>query len=748
MRTTYNMLACRVLALFSVAAYAQLLSGVALAAAEATRQTTPARAHQRPGIAEEDGSKPVEEVIVTAQKRSERLIDTPLSVTALSSDNLAKIGATQFRDFADTVPGLSFQTSGPGYTQISMRGVTVGQDAGATVGIYVDEVPYGSSTSYARGGQVTLDVGLFDLDRVEVLRGPQGTLYGASSMGGVIKYVTRQPDTSRFGMDVQTGVSSTHDGGVGYNGAVAVNAPLAADKAALRVSSFYSHEAGYVDNILRNEEDVNKSNVYGGRADLLLMPTDAVNIRISGFAQDIDRDGAPFADYRLNGEPVDGSLTQRRVFEEPFDQSFRLLSGTVTYDAGPVTVTSVSSYQTSETDFWLDNTISFASAARASGAPTAVATGIDDHSSTDKFTQEVRVASASSTSFEWLIGGFYTNEESEFTQDLMMLNAAGQPLPNNVFTFSTPTIYEESAVFGDITWYLTSKLDVTAGVRYAKNRNRFEQIGTGTLGRTSPRFYASDEVFTYLGNVRYRVSDHATAYIRYATGYRPGGPNVVSVATDRPTFEPDTLKNYEIGFKMESEDRRFAAEVAAYYIDWNNIIVTFTQSGFAAKTNVPGGADIRGGELTLSARPFDGLSITTGVGYQDAQLSEANIRLRAAKGERLPTVPRYNANLNIDWELPWTSLQPLVGATARFVDDRTSSYNASTSIPQYELPSYTTIDLRAGVTLGSVFTQFYVRNLFDERAQLMPRLTSPLAGPMLLSISQPRTMGLTASVKF
>jgi outer membrane receptor protein involved in Fe transport len=411
-------------------------------------------------------------------------------------------------------------------------------------------------------------------------------------------------------------------------------------------------------------------------------------------------------------------------------------------------LTSVSSYQSTETNFVLDNTTSFAATARASGQPTTVATGIDDHSSTDKFTQEIRLASKPSTAFEWLLGGFYTNEESEFTQQLMMLDAAGQVLPNNVFTFSTPTIYEEVAAFGDLTVYLTPKLDVTAGVRYAKNRNRFEQLGTGSLGRTSPRFYADDDVFTYLGNVRYHFTDHATGYLRYATGYRPGGPNVVSIASDRPTFDADTLKNYEIGFKAETEDRRFSGEIAAYYIDWNDIIVTFTQSGFAAKTNVRGGAEIKGGELSLGARPIDGLAITAGVGYQNASLSEANVRLRARKGERLPTVPRYNANLTVDWTLPWTNLEPVVGASARFVGARNASYDASTSIPQYELPSYTMVDIRAGLTLGSVFTQFYVRNLFDERAQLMPRLTSPLAGPMLLSISQPRTLGVTATVKF
>jgi outer membrane receptor protein involved in Fe transport len=707
-----------------------------------------AQASVAAGSGNAEAAQMIEEVVVTAQKRAERLIDVPMSVTALSAEDFRKSGATQFRDFADAVPGLSYQTIGAGYTQISMRGVTVGQDAGATVGIYVDEVPYGSSTSYARGGQVTLDVGLFDLDRVEVLRGPQGTLYGASSMGGLIKYVTKQPDATRFGMDLQTGVSSTSEGELGYNGALAINAPLVEDKAALRASGFYSHEGGYVDNQARNAEDVNDADVYGGRADLLVTPTDALSVRLTAFLQEIDRGGASYADYRLNGSPVDGKLTQRRVFEEPFEQSFQLFSATVAYDAGPVSLMSISSYQSSETDFFLDNTVSFAATARASGAPTTAATAIDDHSATQKFTQELRLVSRRMGAFEWLVGGFYTRERSEFSQVLNLIDAAGQPLPNNVFTFSTPTTYEESAAFGDLTWYITDKLDVTGGVRYAKNRNRFEQIGTGTLGRTSPRFYSDDEVSTYLGNVRYRFTDRSTAYLRYATGYRPGGPNVVSQTTDSPTFDADTLRSYEIGYKAETANRGLGIDVALYAIDWNNIIVTFTQSGFSAKTNVAGGAEVRGGELMLTARPFEQLTMTAGLGYQDATLSEANARLRATKGERLPTVPRYNANLNVDWQLPWGSWRPSLGAAVRYVDERWASYDASTSIPQYLLPSYTVVDLRAGMTFGAVNAKLYVRNLLDERAQLMPRLTSPLAGPMLLSISQPRTIGVMLTTQF
>lgn len=697
----------------------------------------------------------IDEIIVTAQKREERLIDIPMSVTAIPVDDLVKSGATQFRDFADTIPGLSFQTSGPGYSQISLRGVSVGQDAGATVGIYVNDVPYGSSTSYARGGQITFDSGLFDLDRIEVLRGPQGTLYGASSMGGLIKYVTKAPDAKRFDGEMQAGFAGTQHGEPSYNVAAMVNAPISTDKAAVRASGFYTRDGGFIDNLTLDDDDVNGSDIYGGRAELQLTPTEALSIRLSGFAQNIERDGFALADYRLSGVPVDQSLTQRRAFEESFDQKFWLTSGTVTYNAGPISITSISSYQESQTDFYVDYSIAGLGLARLV-TPTTTAVALVDHTATDKFAQEVRVASAGTHVLEWQIGAFFTREESEFTQALDLRDATGQQLPNNVLTFSTPTTYEEYAGFGDVTWHLTEKFDMTGGVRYARNRNRFEQLGTGTYGRTAPPTTSSDNVVTYLGNLRYHFSDQSTGYLRYATGYRPGGPNIVTInpSTGLPngaaTFDADELKSYEAGFKADMVDGRVSLDTAVYYIDWDNIIVNVTIGGFGARINAPGGAEVRGTELTLTLRPTSSFTATAAAAYQDAELSKADSNLRGREGERLPNVPRFTGSLTADYELPFGTWQPTVGAAIRYIGDRTASYdNSSASRPQYHLPEYTTVDVRAGFTLGSIDTQFYVRNLFDERAQLIPRLNiSSVNSPIPVSIMQPRTLGVTMTTKF
>ena len=198
----------------------------------------------------------------------------------------------------------------------------------------------------------------------------------------------------------------------------------------------------------------------------------------------------------------------------------------------------------------------------------------------------------------------------------------------------------------------------------------------------------------------------------------------------------------------ETADHSFGLDLAAFYIDWDNIIVNFTQNGFAARTNVTGGATSRGGELTLTARPTRGFVATAALAYQRARLSEASTVLRAAKGERLPGVPKFTASVNADYEWDMGAVRPSLGASLRFVDDRRSSFNAATSVPQYRLPAYEAVDLRAGLTFGHVKAQIYARNLFDVKGQLNTRFTSPAAGPITLSILPPRTVGASVTVDF
>jgi iron complex outermembrane receptor protein len=279
----------------------------------------------------------------------------------------------------------------------------------------------------------------------------------------------------------------------------------------------------------------------------------------------------------------------------------------------------------------------------------------------------------------------------------------------------------------------------------------YENIGSGTFVGSEPLTRSSDDVVTYLANARYHFSQHAVGYLRYATGYRPGGPNfvVINQNTGLPyqplTFQPDSLKSYEAGFKTETADGRFSIDVDGYYIDWNNIQVSTAEGNVGFLTNAPGGANILGSELTATAQPISALKITGAFAYQHAYLREADPGLGASAGERLPEVPRFTAALNGDYVIQEEGLRPTVGTTLRYVSDRTASFDGSPR-PQYRLPAYTAVDLRSGIAIDRVNVQLYVRNLFDERGQLSALYTN--VGTARVAILQPRTIGVTLSTKF
>jgi outer membrane receptor protein involved in Fe transport len=694
----------------------------------------------------------LDEIIVTAQKREERLIETPQSITALGAEDLARLDAVQFRDFANTVPALSFTTAGVGQTQVSLRGVTAGVDIGPTVGVYVDDVPYGSSSAFSSASSLALDVGLFDLSRIEVLRGPQGTLYGAGAMGGVLRYITREPEPSAFGVTAQAGLSSTAGGGSSANAAAAVNAPLG-DTAALRASGFYSRDGGFVDNLALGDKNIDASDVYGGRLDLAVRPTDTLKIRLTGFAQEIERGGTPTVDFTLAGQRVDGERQQRRLKDEPFDQSFRLASATVDYDFGAATLTSISSYQTVDTPFRQDASAVYVPVLGGFGlAFSAVA--IDQRRSTDKFTQEVRLTSNGDKRLRSLVGGYYTDERSDNHQHVVAYDLAGAVSPIDLATVAIPSRYEEIAAFGNLTVKLTDAFDVTGGLRYARNDQRFEQIGSGLLIGSTPVATVKDEVVTYLANARYRLGARQTAYARFATGYRPGGPNFVvnDPVTGAPlapaTFASDSLKSYELGYKGETADRRFSIDLSAYHIDWRDIQVTTAAGGVSVIANA-GAAKIDGGELSLVARPNAALTLSGAFAYQDARLARDAPLLGAVKGDRLPNVAKLTAAVMADYAFTSRILRPTVGVTIRYVDDRSASFDANPGMPQYELPSYVSVDLRLGLVLPRADLQLFARNLFDEEGQLSAAtVLSSVGGPAQVTILQPRTVGLRVTTRF
>lgn len=697
----------------------------------------------------------LESLMVTATKRAERLSDVPQAVAVLPAEDLLRQGATQFRDYADLVPGLSLVTSGAGNTLITLRGVTVGIDISSTTAIYLDEVPYGSSTTFGGSSFTTLDSSLFDVDRVEVLKGPQGTLYGASSMGGLIKYVARRPRSDRFEGEVQAGIASTHGGGVGYTTGAVVNVPLSPGTAAIRASAFSLRDSGYVDNVKLGDEDVNRTEIKGGRLDALLTPTRELSVRLAGFAQNIDRDGHGTVDYTLAGTPVHGELAQSRGAPEPFTQRYRLLSATIEYDLGASRLTSVTADQSIRNVQYTDLTASTGAVlalcppfCRNYGSVSAFA-GLN----IDKFSQELRLASQDSRKLEWIVGGFYTRERTALHSEYVLTDPQGRPATNDVLIYDSPSAYKELSGFGDLTWHFTDKLDATVGARVASHEVSTSAVGSGLFGAgaTTPARESTDRVATYLVNGRYRPDDWTTAYARYATGYRPGGPNVgftdpiTGAPVGPPSFGSDSLKSYEVGFRRETTDRRFSVDLAAYYIDWKDIQLSLVSGPYAYRDNAPGGARVQGAEVAIAARPTRDLGISAALAYTNAELAAAVPSLGGRDGERLPGVPRLTANFVADYVFSGAGWKPSIGTTIRHVSDRPSSFDASVSPRQYILPDYTTVDFRAGLSLRLLDLQLYVRNATDERAQLSRLFT---AAANRVAISQPRTYGLMGTVRF
>lgn len=565
-------------------------------------------------------------------------------------------------------------------------------------------------------------------------------------MGGLVKYVTKQPDLENTAFSIQAGLAGTHDGDASYNAAFTANAPVFSGSSAIRTSAFYSHDGGYIDNLATGDNDVNSADVKGGRLDFLVAPNSALRIRLTGFVQDISRDGMATADFRGNGTPVDGTLDQRRPFAEPFDQRFRLVSGAVSYDFGGVTLTSISSYQTVRSSIVYDLTASYVPILNPLGGGPYGAVAQVEEMTTDKFTQEVRLATLKESKLDWLIGGFYTNQKGERDAFFALRTVTGATAPNTFFTTLRPSRYEESAAFGDLTYHITVRFDVTGGIRYTKSSLSAADNGFGSLVRPFATRRSSEHVVNYLASARYRVSDHATAYTRFATGYRPGGPNAVIIdpatglPASAPTYKADRLKNYEVGLRAESADQRFGVDVAAYFIKWTDIQVVDLTSAFGGLTN-GNGARLRGADLELRARPVDRVAINWAAAYQRAELDGAAPSVRGVDGERLPNVPQFTTALSADYQFALASRRAVVGASLRYIDDRKATFGTTA----HKLPAYTTADLRFGLELQRVSLNVYARNMFDERGQLSAYTFS---GSQNVAILQPRTIGITAMTQF
>lgn len=696
----------------------------------------------------------LEEILVTAQKRSESIRDVPASVSAISAVRIEQLGALQLTDYAGYVPGLTVDNGGaPGLNTITLRGISAGDSASSTVGVYVGDSPVGSSSAYAQGGRLALDLLPYDIERVEVLRGPQGTLYGASTLGGLLKYVMRSVDLNVFFARVGGEGSKTSGAGDANWGARAtINAPVIPGKLGLRASLSNQQSAGYIDNVT-GRADENDTQQLAGRAALLWQVSEAVSLELAGIHQDIDADGSSIVQLDgLTGRPALGDLARAHVAPETFRSELRLYTATLNWQLGAMALTSATSYartrfrqqddQTDELNPLLEPLL---------GGPAWYPASLDVE--LDKFTQEIRLASAAGEgdALEWLLGGFYTKEDSANRQWIHVQLPGGEPFVglDPAAAARLPSDYREVALFGDVTYRFTERLDVTAGLRWARNEQAFEQIDDGgsIIAIGEARASGSDTVVTYMVSPRYRFSDDLMLYGRVASGYRPGGANVALPGVSA-TYDADQLINYEIGLKTAFADGRGLLDLAVFLIDWRDIqLVTVGGAGTTALAN-GGRAESKGVELTSAYSPVDGLRLALNAAYTEAELTENMPPLAGLvgqAGDALPSAPEWSGSFSFDYEFlragGWTAA---IGGGYRHAGGRFGNFVVP-SAPRVRLDGYGMWDLNARLFNERYSLRLFAKNLGDERAYANA-VTAASPVPVNATVLTPRVVGLSIDV--
>ncbi|HYD86133.1 MAG TPA: TonB-dependent receptor [Vitreimonas sp.] len=684
-----------------------------------------------------------EEIVVTAQKREERLRDVPQSVTAITDETLERLQANDFSDYAGHVPGLAVTGGQPGNSRVTLRGLNTGGVA-STVGIYVDETPFGSSTSLVNAAALALDLDPFDVQRIEVLRGPQGTLYGANTLGGLIKFVTTAPAPGEFFGRASGAVETTEGGESSWSTRAMVNVPLG-DQAALRVSGLRRSEGGYIDDPSRGVEDVNGVETTGWRAAFLLNATDNLTIRLSAQSQDIDSDATEAVAYFQDPlEPVAGETDQFSPFAVSSDVSYRILNGTIDWDLGWASLISSTSYSELEQHHLEDGTLAF-------GLPSFLVEDIPQ----DKTTQEVRLASNGDGPLEWLVGAFYTRENGLLDQEIFF----GTP-PGAVsgLTASIDSEYEERAIFGGVTYHFSPQFDVAVGARYAENEQSMNQGGTAVSTGSEE---SSDDAITYSVAPRWRLNDRTMLYARVATGYRPGGPNILGAPSVIPTtFDPDQTINYEIGVKTDLVDGLLRVDAAAFHIEWSDIQLLVFDGAVSGNAN-GGGAESQGVEWTTTLTPSDALTVVWSGAYTNTQLTDDTdpIVVGGQDGDPLPYAPEWASTVDVSYE--WTvfgNADAHLGGAWRYVGEQSTGFPGVGGFlygaEQIELPSYNLLDLRAGVDFETFSLELFAKNVTDERAvtqfggfgETLPDNVGLPNGAAVLV--RPRTIGVSLTANF
>ncbi len=689
-------------------------------------------------------ASPGDEIVVTATRREERIQDVPISVSAFQQAELSRKGIVGFEGVARETPGVVLNRPTQNFNNFTVRGIATngyGANLQSTVAVYLDELPVSTI-----GNTTVVDPNLFDVERVEFLRGPQGTLFGSGSLSGAMRILTKSPDLNDFDTSalVDLGLTGSDSFRQRYN--AMVNVPLVTDKLAVRAVGFYRHEEGYLDNVGTGVHNSNTLVDYGGRAIALWKPTGRLSIRLLGSYE--------------NSNPKDSSLTspslgrEKRISDQPdrYTGKQTIINGTIDYDFDFAKLTSSSTYSRFKQRFYADLANTFNG---------AIAFGLDADGYDKVFVKEARLTSSFDGPLQFVVGGFYLNRRRDvdyfYRSSLPFLQARGiTGLPDQYYQKQyTYQNSSELAGFGEVTYRFSPRFWLTGGLRYGRitaqgfteaggyNSDYFVAALTGRRGPLTLTPYtavtgvkAKGSKPSYKASASFKPVDHITTYATFATGYR--GPVVNAFAGRVSTVNAsdivipagassDDLKSYEVGAKGRWLDGRVTINAAAYWIDWSNIQVQANRISDSVQfaTNI-GAARSRGFEVEMAVIPATGVTLGLNAAYNDAKITELTAAEAAISGAVLGhrlSAPRLQGSsyLSYGFEIG-AGTRATAAVNAQYVGSYNSSFPNVPGNPRARLPTfgetdeYVNLNLSLGIAGGDWTGQLYVENVTDNHS--------------------------------
>ena len=710
-----------------------------------------------------DTATSLAEVIVTAEKRGEKTLDVPMALSALTGADLVRSNSFRLEDFVGKVPGLQIVGVGGFGSQLVIRGLTTGSlSVNSSVATYVDETPYTSNGSVGLSDFVTPNLDTFDMQRIEVLRGPQGTLYGANALGGLLKYVTNAPDPAHFAASVDAGFSTVDGGGSGYDFHGMVNLPLS-DKLALRLVGYTNRYPGFIDDPSRGLRNINTAFTSGGRASLLYKPTDALSIRLSAIYQ--RRSFDDFANEIVEPftlAPVTGPLTKETLIGNPGHVENQIYNLTIEDRLPFARLISSTSY-TRYDSFLLSDASTLYSPildpifASIFGVYVPYGLALPQPAYNHDVTQEIRLSSLPGQTLEWQVGGYFADQGGKLNQFTYLIDPTSKQLlynfPINTGGFFFNSHYREYAAFANADWHITPTFDISAGGRYSHNEQVFNEQGFGLLGGSAVFGTPSSEgVFTFSTDARWHVTPGVMLYTRVAEGFVPGGPNAVIPTANSPVptiYQSSTTLNYEGGVKASLDHNRFVAELSVFDIEWRKIQLSAAFNGESAVVN-GGGARSTGVEWNLSFTPLAGLNLDFNGAFDDAHLTtDTPASVNGFAGDRLAETPRWSTSVAAEYEHHlFGDYTGFGGVDWRYTGSRYSDFDFTGG--RQIAPAFDIVDLRAGVSATRWTLTAFIKNVGNKLAinYLSAITLAGGFGPQSANIYQPRTFGMSLSVKY